>query len=80
MDICQEIQDHLVTHLFQGTAPEGFDEDYNLIDDGAMDSLAIMSLVTHIDTHYQVVFGDGDIVPEHFRSAAAIADFIDSKL
>ena len=79
MDICQEIQEYLMTQLFQGTQPEGFDEDYNLIDDGAMDSLAIMSLVTHIETHYQVSFGDGDIVPENFSSAAAIADFVDGK-
>ncbi|MGB1311424.1 MAG: acyl carrier protein [Leucothrix sp.] len=80
MDICQEIQDYVITQLFQGAPPEGYDEDYNLIDDGAMDSLAIMTLVTHIDTTYQVVFGDGDIVPENFSSAAAITDFIDSKL
>ena len=79
MDICQEIQAHLITQLFQGAPPEGFDEDYNLIDDGAMDSLAIMSLVTYVETNYQVGFGDGDIVPENFSSAAAIADFIVSK-
>lgn len=79
MDTCQEVQEYLITQLFQGTRPEGFDEDYNLIDDGAMDSLAIMSLVTYIETHYQVSFGDGDIVPENFSSAAAITDFIDSK-
>jgi len=79
MDICQEVQEYLITQLFQGTEPEGFDEDYNLIDDGAMDSLAIMTLVTYVETTYKVSFGDGDIVPENFSSAAAIADFIASK-
>ena len=79
MDTCQEIQHYLITHLFQGVEPEGFDEDYYLIDDGAMDSLAIMSLVTHIETHYNISYGDGDIVPEHFSSADAICEFIANK-
>jgi acyl carrier protein len=59
--------------------PEGFDDDYNLVDGGLLDSLAIMNLITWLEKHFSIEFDDGDIVLEHFCSINALLDFMQRK-
>ena len=47
-----------------------------LIDDGVLDSLDIVSLVAAIDTEFGIVVPAEDIVPENFNSAVAIFELI----
>lgn len=48
----------------------------DLIDDGVLDSLDIVSLVAAIDTEFGVVIPAEEIVPENFNSASAIFELI----
>jgi acyl carrier protein len=48
----------------------------DLIDDGVLDSLDIVSLVAAIDTEFGVVIPAEEIVPENFNSANAIFELI----
>lgn len=54
--------------------------DYNtcttLIDDGILDSLAIISLVAEIEEKFDVQVPTVQIIPENFNSAQAIWDLI----
>ncbi len=79
MNLQQELREYILNQYFKGQAPDGFDDDYNLIDDGIMDSLAIINTVTHLEKQYQIEFGDNDIVPEHFSSVNALAEFVQQK-
>ena len=79
MDIPQDLREYLFQQYFKGRLPEGFDDDYNLIDDGIIDSLGMINLVNHMEKHYQIEFGDHDIVPEHFVSIHAMLGFIQRK-
>ena len=54
--------------------------DYDLIDEGVLDSLAMMNLTTYLEQQYQIEFGDHDIVPEHFCSVNALSGFVRNKL
>ena len=47
-----------------------------LIDDGVLDSLDIVSLVAAIDTEFGIVVPAEEIVPENFNSAFAIFELI----
>jgi acyl carrier protein len=47
-----------------------------LIDDGVLDSLDIVSLVAAIDTEFGVVVPAEEIIPENFNSADAIFELI----
>ena len=47
-----------------------------LIDDGYLDSLAIISLVAEIEEEYDVQIPTVEIVPENFNSAEAIYELI----
>jgi acyl carrier protein len=79
MDLRQQIREHIIEQLLHGEEPEGFDDDYNLIDAGIMDSLAIMNMVTYFEQQAGIEFGDEDIVPEHFNSIDALASFAEQK-
>ena len=49
-----------------------FAEEKALIDDGILDSLDIVSLVTEIDSEFGVRIPPEEIVPENFNSAEAL--------
>lgn len=44
----------------------------DLIDDGVLDSLDIVSLVSQIDSEYGVTIPAEEIIPENFNSAEAL--------
>lgn len=79
MNLLPELREHILTQYFRGQTPKGFDDDYNLIDDGSLDSLAIINLVAYLEQQYQIEFGDHDIVPEHFSSVNALAQLVQHK-
>lgn len=49
-----------------------FAEEKALVDDGILDSLDIVSLVTEIDSEFGVRIPPEEIVPENFNSAEAL--------
>ena len=79
MNLQQTLGKYILDQYLNGQAPEGFDDDYNLIDDGIIDSLAIINTVAYLETHYGITFDDGDIVPEHFMSINALSAFVRQK-
>ncbi len=49
----------------------------SLIDDGIMDSLDVVALVSELNDHYDIEIGLDDLVPENFNSAEAILALIE---
>ncbi|MBE6577113.1 MAG: acyl carrier protein [Ruminococcaceae bacterium] len=49
-----------------------FETTEDLIDDGILDSLDIVSLVAAIDTEFDVTVPAEEIIPENFNSAKAL--------
>ena len=53
-----------------------FENNDSLIDDGILDSLDIVSLVTEIYAEFEVTIPAEEIVPENFNSAKALMALI----
>lgn len=53
-----------------------FENNDSLIDDGILDSLDIVSLVTEINSEFDVTIPAEEIVPENFNSAKALMELI----
>lgn len=53
-----------------------FENENALVDDGILDSLDIVTLVTEIDSEFDVRIPPEEIVPENFNSAAALWELI----
>lgn len=48
----------------------------HLVDDGILDSLDIVTLITELNAAFEVSIPAMEIVPDNFNSAAAMADMI----
>jgi acyl carrier protein len=79
MNLPQQLREHLINHIIKDKAPEDLNNDDNLIDEGLLDSLAIMNLIAWLEKHYSIEFGEGDIVLENFSSVNALLDFVQKK-
>lgn len=80
MNIEQIIRNHIIQERFLGRAPADFDDDYDLLDAGVLDSLAMLNLVTYLNEQYRVEFDETDLTPEHFSSVSALSGLVRSKL
>jgi acyl carrier protein len=59
-------------------APLGDNE--SLIESGIIDSMGVLDLVTFIESDFEIVISDEDVVSANFDSIATIASFIEEKL
>lgn len=53
-----------------------FEANDALVDDGILDSLDIVTIVTEINAEFDVTIPAEEIVPENFNSAAALMELI----
>jgi acyl carrier protein len=56
----------------------GVSEETPLLEQGLLDSLALMKLVAFLERQYRLAVPDEEIVPDNFRSLATIRKLIDS--
>ena len=56
-----------------------FETETALIDDGLIDSLDIVAVVTELMESFDVELGVDDLTPENFNSVEAIEDLIERK-
>ena len=56
-----------------------FETETALIDDGLIDSLDIVAVVTDLMDTFDVQLGVDDLTPENFNSVEAIEDLIESR-
>ena len=56
-----------------------FENEKALIDDGLLDSLDIVAVVTELMEAFDVELGVDDLTPENFNSVEAIEELIESK-
>ena len=54
-----------------------FETTDDLVDDGILDSLDIVTLVTEINSEFDVAIPAEEIVPENFNSAEALMELIE---
>lgn len=53
-----------------------FETEENLIDDGILDSMDIISLISEISDEYDVTITAKDIIPANFNSAKSLYELI----
>lgn len=54
-----------------------YTKEEHLIDDGLLDSLAILSLVSEIEEAFDVEVGPANLIPDNFNSAASLWKMIE---
>lgn len=63
--------------ILRGLHPDvDFETEENLIDDGILDSMDIVSLISEINDAFEVTITAKDIIPANFNSAQALYELI----
>jgi acyl carrier protein len=78
----QEIANALRTHVL-ATSAAGRDgdifEDDDLLATGVIDSMGVMELISFVEEKFDVLVDDEEIVPDNFRSIAAVTRLVAAK-
>lgn len=80
MTIYDELHEYIIKNHIRDEVPEGFNRHFDLIGSGILTSLALINLLNHVEDHYEIEFGEGDIIPEHFETIDVLEQFINNKL
>ena len=59
--------------------PDPFPTELDLYNHGLLNSLAMVSLVLHLETNYHVMLSETDLVEDNFRSLYQIAQLVIGK-
>ncbi|MEU5184557.1 acyl carrier protein [Streptomyces longwoodensis] len=76
--LVDEIRSYVVTEFLDGEDTSDLTPDFDLIANGVIDSLGLVRVVSHLSRAYAIPVDDIPLKPEHFRSIAAIAGFVES--
>lgn len=73
-----EIRDFLVKHRASLGGSDFADEE-SLLEQGIIDSLTMVDLITHLEGNYGIRIEDDDMTPENFDTVSAIVTLVQSK-
>jgi acyl carrier protein len=71
-----EIKETLIRILSDLHPDVDFETNESLIDDGVLDSLDIVTIISEISAELDITIPPEEIVPENFNSAAALAELL----
>ncbi|MGW7416286.1 phosphopantetheine-binding protein [Streptomyces sp. NPDC054863] len=77
-DTVTAVKRFVVEEFLPDVAPQDLDDSLDLLDEGVIDSLGLLKVIAWIESAYEIDTDEVDLDPESFRSAAAIAAFIES--
>lgn len=79
MTIEQQIKDYISRNILFSEDGFNYDDDASLLDEGIVDSIAIMELVAFVEESMSVRVEEDEIIPNNFDSVANLAGYIRRK-
>jgi len=76
-DTREAVRDFLIAQNRWHEPREQLTDDYPLLQNGVIDSLGLFRLVSFLEDTYGLRVDDRELVPAHFSTVSAIADFIE---
>jgi D-alanine--poly(phosphoribitol) ligase subunit 2 len=76
-DHTRTIKEFIVKEFMPDVPVEQLETDYDLLAGGVIDSIGLLRAIVWLEDTFQIPLYDAEIVPESFRSVAAIGDFIE---
>ncbi len=80
MDIPAKIRDYIATNFLFSDDGFGYDDDASFLEEGIVDSVGIMELVTFVEDNFGFSVNDEDLTPDNFDSVAKLTDYIERHL
>jgi acyl carrier protein len=73
-----EIKRFVISNFLPDVPADQLSSDLDLLENGVVDSLGLLRLITWVGDEYGIPVADLDIAPHQFSSVEAIADFVRS--
>ena len=80
MKINEALQQFIQDQIVKGQKNVDLQKSTNLIEEGIIDSLGIMKLLTFIEETYNIQISDEELLPENFESLEAICTMVENKI
>lgn len=81
LDVASVVRTFLATEpVYSGMIPPNVNDDFSLIDSGALDSIGIFNLVSFLEKTFLIKIEPQDLNESHFRSIQAIELFVRSRM
>ena len=76
--IKMEIVEFIEKEIIPGSAVLELVPDQNLLTDGVIDSIGLQSLISFVESHFQIQIGEDQLTPENFATIDAIGSLVNS--
>lgn len=76
MPSTHEIASFIVSEFVPEVTVEALDPDFDLLENGVVDSLGLLQLIEWVGHRYELPVADMDLAPVNFQSVNAIRDFV----
>lgn len=80
VEIKQKVRQHVEVHCLPAAGLGGIDDDDSFLERGVIDSTGVLELLEYLESTFQIVVEDQEILPENMDSLNRIADFVHRKL
>lgn len=77
MSTCDSVNQYISQEILGGRVELAPDDD--LLEHPSIDSLAVMSLVTYLEQHFEISVPPEDVTIDHFRTVRAISTYVDGR-
>lgn len=75
-DVEQVVIDYLRSRPLAGSKAGALNAETRLMESGILDSLELMSLVTHVEQQYGFNLPEDEFVPENFETPRRVAEMV----
>lgn len=80
MALNEELRQFVIDNFMFGKPYKGFADDDSFIEQGIIDSTAVMELVAFLEERYGIKLQDQDLIPDNLDSINSLTRFVASRL
>ena len=78
-DIEQKIRAYIAENILFSDKGYPYPDDASFLNEGIIDSMNMLQVVTFVEKHYRISVDDEDITPDNFDSVSRLAAYIRKK-
>ncbi len=75
----EQLKEYVLSEFMFDQNPEALTADYDLLNNGVIDSMGILDLVSFMEEKFGVQVGDDEITPDNFRNLDTLVKMIETK-
>ncbi|RME01250.1 MAG: acyl carrier protein [Calditrichaeota bacterium] len=79
MNVQEQLRNYIVSEFMYEQAADSLTADTDLLNQGIVDSMGILDLVSYMEENFGIQVSDEEITPENFRTLNTLTEFVNRK-